>query len=82
MSFLTPIDIANRALQHVGASRIDPTLGFTEISKNAQEISFCYDKLRRAELRRNVWRFAIRSAVLRPIDTTTLMLVPALCSAS
>lgn len=78
MEFLTPVDIANRALQHCGAPKIDPTLGFTEDSKSATETSFCYGKLRRAELRRNVWRCATRKAVLRPIDATTMLLLPAL----
>src|SRR5262245_20614060 len=76
--FLTPVNIANRALQHCGAGRIDETQGFAEDSKNASECSFAYDKLRRAELRRNIWRFAIRRAVLRAIDTTTMLLAPAL----
>ena len=44
---------------------------------NNAEITFAYDKLRRAELRRNSWRFAIKKAVLRPIDTTTFLLAPA-----
>jgi hypothetical protein len=66
--FETPVDIANRALQHCGATRIT---SFSDDSKNASEVAFCYDKLRRAELRRNVWRFAIRKATLRPIDTDT-----------
>lgn len=77
-SFLTPIDIGNRALQHCGATMMDPILGFTEVSKNAQQVAFCYPKLRRAELRRNVWKFAIRRAVLRPIDATTMLLQAAL----
>src|SRR5258708_1947968 len=76
MPVSTPVDIANRALQHLGAIRIDPAQGFAENSKNASETSFCYDKLRVAELRRNVWRFAIKKAVLRPINTTTLLLTP------
>src|SRR5580765_3122767 len=80
MSFLTPIDISNRALQHVGAARISQTLGFAEDSKNASECGFCYDKLRQAELRRNVWQFAIKHAVLRAIDSTTMLLVPSLWS--
>ena len=74
--FFSPTDIGNRALQHVGAEMMDATLGFDEVSKNAQQVSFAYGKLRRAELRRNVWRFATRRAVLRPIDTNTLMLSP------
>lgn len=78
MSFLSSLDIANRALQHCGATRIDPTLGFTEPSTNASETSFAYDKLRKAELRRNVWAFATRKAILRAIDSNTLLLVPTL----
>lgn len=78
MDFLTPVDIANRALQHCGARLIDATQGFTEDSKNATETAFAYGKLRRAELRRNVWRFATRKAVIRPIATTTMLLTPSL----
>lgn len=76
--FLTPVDIANRALQHCGADRIDPAKGFSEISKSAKATAFAYGKLRRAELRRNVWRTAIRRAVLRSITPTTMKLVPSL----
>jgi hypothetical protein len=76
--FTAPIDIANRALQHLGATRIDESLGFSEQSVNASETSFAYFKLRRPELRRNVWRFAIRRAVLRPLDTNTMFLAPTL----
>lgn len=64
VGFVTPVDIANRALQHVGATRI---VTFADDNKQAAETSFCYDKLRRAELRRNVWRFAIRTTALRPL---------------
>lgn len=78
--FSTPIDIANRALQHCGANRISATLGFTENSKNASETAFAYPKQRRAELRRNVWRFATRKACLRAIDTDTMQLVPSMWS--
>lgn len=70
--YSAPVDIGNRALQHCGVSRI---VALTDDSKNASEISFCYDKLRRAELRRNVWRFAIRKTILRPVDDTTLKVV-------
>jgi hypothetical protein len=78
--YQTPVDVANRALQHCGASRIDPLLGFAEISKNASETSFCYGKLRQAELRRNVWTFATRRTAIRAIDSGTMLLVPALWS--
>jgi hypothetical protein len=76
--FFSPPDIANRALQHCGAEMMDPVLGFTENSKNARQTSFVYGKLRRAELRRNVWRFATRKAVIRPLDQNTLLLTPSL----
>lgn len=71
--FQTSVDIANRALQHCGARRIT---AFTDGSKNANSVSFCYDKLREAELRRNVWTFAVRKVALRPVDNTTRVIVP------
>lgn len=76
--FLTAVDIANRGLQHIGATRIADSLGFNEPSKAASECSFVYDKLRRAELQRDTWKFAIRTAFLRPIDLNTMKLVPTL----
>jgi hypothetical protein len=76
--FIDSLDIANRTCQHLGATRIASP---TEDSVNNSEISFAYDKLRRAELRRNTWRFAIKKAVLRPIDTTTFLLAPRLWNA-
>jgi hypothetical protein len=71
--FLTNVDIANRALQHCGVTRIT---AFTDNSKNAASMAFVYDKIRRAELRRNVWRFAVRRVALRPYDVGTLLFVP------
>lgn len=62
----------------MGQSRIDATLGFTEVSRPAQEIGACYGQLRQAELRRGLWGFAIKKAVLRPIDTDTMALAPSL----
>lgn len=71
MAFIDSLDIANRTCQHLGATRIaNPT----EDSVANAEISFAYDKLRRAELRRNTWRFATKKAVLRPIDVTTFLI--------
>jgi hypothetical protein len=82
IAFGVPVDIANRALQHCGVTNlIDATLGFSEVSTNAAQTSFCYDKLRRAELRRNMWVFATKRAVLRAIDTNTRLVTPALWSA-
>lgn len=75
--FTTPTDIGNRAAQHCGAEMMDAVLGFTENSKLARQCSFVYGKLRRAELERNIWTFATRRAALRAIDTTTMLLTPA-----
>lgn len=75
--FRAPVDIANRALQHCGASRI-ATPDFSENSRNCAEVSFCYDKLRKAELQRRYWTFAIKRQVLRPIDQNTMLLAPSL----
>src|SRR5690348_10873750 len=79
MPFIDSLDIANRAIQHVGGVQISAP---DEDSKNNTEVAFTYDKVRRAELRRNVWRFSIRKAALRPIETTTLLLKAPAYSAS
>ncbi len=76
--FLAPVDVGNRALQHVGAPLMDPVLGFTEQSLRAQAVSFAYGKLRRAELERNVWSFATRRTMLRAVDPNTMLLAPSL----
>lgn len=62
--FSSPIDVVNRGLQHLGIPRI---ASFTEDTKQASEAAACYDKLRVAELRRNVWRSATRRALLRAV---------------
>jgi hypothetical protein len=79
-AFKIPVDIGNRALQHCGAARMDPVQGFNEVSRNAAEVSFAYDKQREAELRRRYWTFAIKRTVLRAIDGNTMRLLPALWS--
>lgn len=68
--FKQPADVANRALQHVGARRI---VALTDANDRASEVNFVYDKLRAAELRRNVWSFATRKVSLRPMDTDTML---------
>jgi hypothetical protein len=75
--FLVPVDIGNRALQHCGAQRIAAP-DFSEKSKNAKEVAFCYDKLRKAELQRRYWSFAITRTVLRALDQNTMLLTPSL----
>src|ERR1035437_7645607 len=73
-SFLIPEDICNRALNHIGADHQIATLA--DNSKNARLLKFVYPKLRQAELRNNVWRFAIRRAVMRPLSTSSAILSP------
>jgi hypothetical protein len=74
-SFLASVDIANRACQHMGVPRITALIP-PDDTVQASELAFAYDKVRRAEMRRNVWRFAVRKTVLRPVDTTTQSFVP------
>jgi len=74
-AFTTPEDIANRALQHVGADHKIVSL-LNDGTKPQREILSVYSKLRQAELRRAAWQFAIRYAVLRPIDVTTYQWTP------
>jgi len=71
-AFITPYDIANRALQMIGVPRITT---FADTSRQAQEAGFLYDKARRAELRRFVWTFATRRVPLRPVTSTIVNLV-------
>ncbi len=80
--FSSATDIANRALQSVGSERIAAGTLFTGTTKRHTEVAACYHQLRTAELRRNVWVFSIRTAVLRPISSTTMQLVPSAYSSS
>lgn len=73
MSIPDKLYVANRALQHVGQKSL---LDLTTTSKSLTEINRCYDGLRRAELRRNVWTFSIRRATLRAMDDDTKIVVP------
>lgn len=76
-AFQTREHIGDRALQHCGANRLDPVLGFRDTnSRNAAEVSACYDKIREAELEANTWTCAIRRSVLRAIDSDTMILSP------
>lgn len=64
---VTETDIANLALSRCGAQfSIAAGALRTEDSNNASTIRLFYDECRRSELRRNVWRFAIRTVALRP----------------
>lgn len=66
--YLNSVDIGNRALDHVGQAHIAALSDGT--SKASDLIGSIYDKVRRAELQRNVWRFSIREVALRAINTT------------
>lgn len=83
--FQLPIDIMNRSLQRVGQTRITT---LTDDSKQCDAVTFCYDKLRVAEMRRNVWTFSVRTVPLRPYNPAnagtlgTVLLVPAAWSAT
>ena len=81
LAYSLPVDIANRALQHCRMARIT-SLFPPDSNMNAQEIAFCYDKVRTAELERNCWTFSTREVILRPLDTTTLQWTPTTYSAT
>lgn len=72
-AFAKPEDIANRAIQICRGKRFN---AFTDFTPAATETGFVYEKLREAELRRRVWRFAVRRAVLRVTDTSTVIWTP------
>lgn len=55
------VEIANRALQILGAKRI---VSLTEASRNAQAINAAFEPVKRAELRKHPWGFAIKRVVL------------------
>lgn len=55
------VDIANRALQKLGAERI---VSLTQDSENARACNLSYPLIRDAELRNHPWNFAIKRAQL------------------
>lgn len=65
-TLITATTIANRAFQLIGARRVTNVL--TDPGNPAGEFNTAYDLLRRYELRRNVWRFAVRRAALAPVN--------------
>lgn len=71
--YQTPVDIANVACQHLGVDRIT---AFDDDSKQASELAFRYDKVRAAELRRNLWVFSTKKAAIRAADTSTRTWTP------
>lgn len=63
------VEIANRALQKLGAKRIT---SLTEDSVNARAINSCFDVLRKAELRKHPWSFSIERVQLSASSTSPL----------
>ncbi len=55
------VEIANRALQLVGAKRI---VSLTEDSRNARAVNVAYESVKKAELRKHPWGFAIKRVQL------------------
>ena len=63
------VAIWNLALQKVGQSRI---VSVDEDNNNARHCSACYEALRKVELRKAAWNFAIKRAILAPSVTAPL----------
>jgi hypothetical protein len=55
------VEIANRALQILGAKRI---VSLTEDSRNARAINAAFEPVKRAELRKHPWQFATKRVQL------------------
>lgn len=55
------VEIANRALQQLGAKRIT---SLSEDSRNARAISAAYEPVKVAELRKHPWSFAVKRVQL------------------
>lgn len=79
--FLSRLDIGNRAVQRLGGKLLTSFDTTVDTGRNAQQISFCYDKLRVAELRRSTWRFASRRANLRATLATSRRFIPSVYAA-
>ena len=78
MAFTAPIDIVNRACQHLGVERVSATEFTTTTTTQGAELVSAYDHLRRAILRRNLWIHSTKRAVLYPIDVNTMSFQPGL----
>lgn len=66
--FTQVLDIMNSVADHLGQPH---PLSPTDDSKLVQLTTDEYPKMRQAELRRNIWRFSVRRAALRPINVAT-----------
>jgi hypothetical protein len=70
----TKEDIGNLALQMCGVTSMNRITTFDDNSKEAAAIKLCYDNIRRSELRKEFWKFAIKRAVTRNVQTTDLFI--------
>lgn len=78
MAFSTPVDVANRCLQILGKPHI---ASFTDESNEANETGAAYDSLRLDEMAVNLWKFATRRVILRPVTIDSVLWTPATWSA-
>lgn len=67
MSAIADTQIANRALQKLGAKRLSD---IDDDSVNGRACKAAWDLVRDSELRKHVWNFAIKRANLSPLDAT------------
>lgn len=63
MTTISNVNIANRALQKLGDSSI---VSLTQDSKAARSCNLAFERVRRSELRRHPWNFAIKRTTLAP----------------
>lgn len=63
------VDIYNRALQKLGAARVNT---ISDGSRNAKSCNACYDILRRSELEDHSWNFSIKRFQLAASSTLPL----------
>lgn len=73
MAYRLPVDIANRALYHLGKPNI---ASFTDMSDEAHAIGQLYDNLRLDEMARNLWKFATRRTILRSASIDSVLWTP------
>jgi hypothetical protein len=73
LPYHTPVDVANRALQHLGKPQIGD---FTDQSEEANETRVAYDNIRLDEMSSNLWRFATRRVILRAVSIDSVMWTP------
>jgi len=71
----------NLALGKLGVSASGRLTSVTQNHKNRAAVENCYDTLRKSELRRHFWSFAISRRILRAVATTDKIFTPATYSA-